>query len=288
MMDEPMEIRGPWRWIRRIVIAGVTAAAFWSLLIMIFEERFIFFPAVYPDGLYEEQRSLNAEDHMFRTEDGLTLHGWFIKTDAPLATILMFHGNAGNLSHRGEILRRLRSAGFNIFIPDYRGYGKSEGSPTEEGVYRDGRAAAEYVRSLGGVDTSRILYFGSSLGGAVAVDAAIHRSPAGLILESTFSSARDVAAAVYPFLPVQFLLRSRFDSESKIGRLRCPLLFLHGTDDTIIPLKLGRKLFDAAPHPKEFHEIRGAGHNNVMIIAGPAFPELVRSFVERLFGNAAP
>jgi hypothetical protein len=271
---------GKWkRWLRSVLIAAIVSVVFWTLILMIFEERFIFFPAVYPAGPYEaEQRALHAEDHWFKAEDSVQLHGWFLRSPDSLGTILYFHGNAGNLSHRGEILRRLRATGFNVFIFDYRGYGRSEGSPDEEGVYADGRAAVQYLKGLKGVDPQRLFFLGSSLGGAVAVDAATTHPPAGIILESTFSSARDVAASAYPFLPAQFLLRTRFDSESKIRGLQVPLLFFHGTDDSVIPYRLGRKLFDAANSPKQFVDIPGADHNDLFFVGGSGYLEQIRTF----------
>ena len=270
-------------WLRSILIATLVALLFWTVMIMMFEERFIFFPAVYPEGPYAaEQRVLKPEEHTFKTPDGVTLHAWFLRAEPAVGTILFFHGNAGNLSQRGEILRRLWSAGFNVFIFDYRGYGKSEGSPTEAGVYLDGLAAAGYLSTLSGIDSSKILYYGSSLGGAVAIDVATHRQPAGLILVSTFSSARDVARAVYPFLPISLLLHSRFDSESKIRTMRCPVLAFHGSDDTVIPINLGKKLFEAAPQPKEFHEVQGAGHNDLFLVSGQDFLNRIRAFAETL------
>jgi len=267
------------QWLRSVLIAVAVSVVFWTLVIMIFEEQFIFFPAVYPDGVYEaEQRALRPEDHWFKTEDDVQLHGWFLRSPDASGTILLFHGNAGNLSHRGEILRRLHSTGLNVFIFDYRGYGRSEGTPDEEGVYADGRAAVRYVKTLAGINSRQLFFLGSSLGGAVAIDVATDHPPIGLILESTFSSARDVASSAYPFLPVQFLLRTRFESESKIRDLHIPLLFFHGTDDAVIPYRLGRKLFDAANPPKQFVDIPGAGHNDVFLVGGSNYLEQIRIF----------
>jgi fermentation-respiration switch protein FrsA (DUF1100 family) len=276
-------------WTRSLLVAVLAAVLFWTAVIMIFENRFIFFPSTYPDGPYDTWSAiLRPEEHTFSSEDGPVLHAWFVKADTPLATILFFHGNAGNLSHRGEVLRRLQAGGFDIFIFDYRGYGKSEGSPNESGVYRDGRAAIRYLSSLPGVDTSRILYFGSSLGGAIAIDVATERHPAGLVLESTFSSAPDVARKAYPFLPIAFLLHSRFDSESKIGAIGCPLLSFHGTNDTVIPIELGRKLFQAAREPKQFYEVPRAGHNDLFLVAGQDFVDQVRSFAHFALNQRQP
>lgn len=271
------------RFTRQILIAAIAAIVFWMLLLMLFEERFIFFPSSYPDGYYEEARSLPfLEDCWFMTEDGVKLHGWFARRDSAIATLVISHGNAGNLSHRLPIIKTFRDLGFNVFMYDYRGYGRSEGSPTEEGVYRDGRAAFDYVIRRSDVDSTNVILFGTSLGGAVAVDVALDRPAAGMILESTFSSARDVARVAYPFLPAQFLLRSKFDSAEKIRSIRIPLLFLHGDQDSIIPISLGRKLFEAANEPKTFHVVSGADHNDIFWVGGRAYLEQIRNFALRV------
>ncbi|HXG37785.1 MAG TPA: alpha/beta hydrolase [Bacteroidota bacterium] len=271
------------RFTRQILIAAIAAILFWMLLLMLFEERFIFFPSSYPDGYYEEARSLPfLEDCWFMTEDGVKLHGWFARRDSAIATLVISHGNAGNLSHRLPIIKTFRDFGFNVFMYDYRGYGRSEGSPTEEGVYRDGRAAFDYVIRRSDVDSTNVILFGTSLGGAVAVDVALDRPAAGMILESTFSSARDVARVAYPFLPAQFLLRSKFDSAEKIRSIRIPLLFLHGDQDSIIPISLGRKLFEAANEPKTFHVVSGADHNDIFWVGGRAYLEQIRNFALRV------
>lgn len=247
---------------------------------MIFEEQFIFFPAVYPDGNYELiPRSLSLEDHWFTAPDGVRLHGWLLRADSTSPALVISHGNAGNISHRLEFIRQLHRLGCTVFIYDYRGYGRSEGSPSEEGVYLDGTGAFDYLASLDGIDPKRVALFGQSLGGAVAVHVAAKRRPAALILEATFSSARDVAAELYSFLPARFFLRSKFDSESTIRKNTAPLLMLHGSVDSIIPVKLGRKLFDAANPPKEFIEIRGASHNDVYLVGGDRYLQKIREFL---------
>ncbi len=248
---------------------------------MIFEEQFIYFPAPYPEGNYSLiPRSLGVEDHWFTTEDGLRLHGWLVRSDSASPVLLFSHGNAGNISHRLDLLRQLRRWGFTVFIYDYRGYGRSEGSPTEAGVYADARAAFDYVSGLPGVDSQRIVAYGRSLGGAVSVDLATQRHPAALIVESTFSSAPDVAAHLYTFLPARLMLRSQFDSESKIRSIRIPVLVVHGSVDSIIPVALGKKLFDAANPPKEFFEIEGASHNDTHVIGGEPYFQKIRTFLD--------
>ena len=250
---------------------------------MIFEERFIFFPTVYPRGNYQDAGTIpKLEDCWFTSEDGVKLHGWFAPADTPIATLVMSHGNAGNISHRVPIIYALRDLGFNVFMFDYRGYGRSEGSPNEQGVYRDGRAAFDFISRRADVDSSSIILFGTSLGGAVAVEVALHRPAAGLVLESTFSSARDVARVAYPFLPVQFVLRTKFDSFEKIRSIHLPLLSSHGDRDSIIPISLGRKLYDAANQPKRFYLVKGADHNDIFWIGGKAYLEQIRDFALRL------
>jgi len=209
------------------------------------------------------------------------LHGWLYKDDDPIATLLWCHGNAGNISHRLDNLAKLTDLPVNVFIFDYRGYGKSSGSPDEEGVYRDAEAAYDYLVKRDDIDPNRIVLFGRSLGGAVAVDLATKRDCAALILESTFTSAKDMARNAFAGLPLDFVIKSKFNSRRKISRLNLPILFLHGTSDDIVPFRLGRDLFQAANEPKEFVEIPGAGHNDTYIIGGPTYFRQIGDFVSR-------
>lgn len=267
--------------LRMLAIAGLAAIAFWTVIVMIFEERFIFFPEKFPAGNYEDARFVpNMVDCWIPTEDDITIHGWFAPADSAIATLIISHGNAGNISHRLPLIRRLQQAGFNVLMYDYRGYGRSQGSPDEEGVYKDGRAAFDYALTLPGVDKAQILLWGTSLGGAVAVDVATHRKAAGLILESTFSSGKEVAQMIYPFLPVRFILHSQFNSAEKIRNVHIPLLFIHGTMDSIIPIGLGKKLFQAAHEPKEFYEIPNADHNDTFFVGGDSYIQRIASFAK--------
>ncbi len=253
---------------------------------MIFEEKFIYFPSVYPEGYYNEvQQVLRVEDCWFTSEDGIKLHGWFASSRNPIATLLISHGNAGNISHRIPIMHAFQQSGFNVFMYDYRGYGRSQGSPNEEGIYRDGRAAFDFVARRSDIDPTRIVLFGTSVGGAVAVDVATHRPACALILESTFTSAKDMARVLYSFLPAQWLVRTQFNSEKKIRSLPLPVLVMHGTHDSIVPVALGRKLFNAANSPKEFYEIPGANHNDTFWVGGKAYLDRIRSFVTRHFSS---
>jgi len=268
-----------------LLVAALAAVLLWTIIIVLFEEKFVFYPSSYPAGYYSQQ-SLKTEDCWFNADDGPRLHGWYIRHQNPIGTIVMSHGNAGNISHRLDILRNLFRNGYSVFIYDYRGYGRSEGSPTEQGLYKDSQAAYRYALALPGVDTSRIILWGTSIGGVFAVEAALHRQPALLVLESTFSSGRDVAASLWPYLPVRFLVGERYNSASRIKRIHAPTLFIHGSNDDIIPIALGKKLYDLANDPKEFYEIEGAGHNDTFVVGTTDYFRIVRSFSLRFLSKA--
>jgi uncharacterized protein len=246
-----------------------------------FENHFIYFPM----GEMEADPSslaLPFDDVYFVTQDGVKLHGWFVLGESGL-TWLWCHGNAGNISHRLENLALLhQELGVSIFLFDYRGYGHSEGKPSEKGTYLDAEAALAYLNSREDVDSSRILYFGRSLGAAVAVELATRQPPAALILESSFPSVPYMARRLYPFLPVWPLLRTKYDALSKMTQIDVPLLVLHGDSDDIVPLEAGRKLFEAAQTEKSFYTIRGAGHNDTYLVGGQAYFDELRRFLQRL------
>lgn len=208
---------------------------------------------------------LTYRDVWFHAEDGVRLHGWYVPGRIP-ATLLWCHGNAGNISHRLDNIREIhRRLGLGVFIFDYRGYGRSEGRPSEVGLYRDGRAAREaLIRE--GVRAEQMVYFGRSLGAAVAIALALEASPAALILETPFLSVP--AMANRTLLGSGFLFKTRFESLEKIARVRSPLLILHGDADEIVPYEQGRRLFESAAQPKTFYTIRGAHHNDTYLVGG--------------------
>ncbi len=264
-----------------ILVAGVVAIAFWTLVLMILEEQFIYYPHKYPDGYYDHiPPDLPVMDHWVTAEDGTRLHAWLVRSDSSKGILLLSHGNAGNVSHRLDLVRRLYRAGLSVFLYDYRGYGRSDGSPSEDGVYMDARSAYDYLTNHMNVPPLKIILFGRSLGGAVTVDLATHRTSAGMILESTFSSAPDMARVLYPFLPVTPFLRTRFDSEKKIKTVHVPLLVIHGTSDTIVPIRLGEKLFAAANEPKEFYRIPQGDHNDSYVVGGPEYLFRIKAFAD--------
>jgi pimeloyl-ACP methyl ester carboxylesterase len=282
-----------WRFTRIILLVSLVLL----ILIMAFEDKLIYFPAKYPDGLWTVDHSgaregeivPQIEDVRFSTSDGVMLHAWHSTplrweagTGVPVAAdmvLLWFHGNAGNLTYRYDMMRALMALPVRVVIVDYRGYGKSEGSPSERGLYLDARAAWDYLVLERRIAANRIVIFGKSLGGVPAIDLATHVQPAGLIVQSSFTSARDMAASVLPFLPT-FLLRTKMDSFSKIPEVSCPKLFIHSRADEVVPWELGRKLYEAATEPKEFYEVIGSPHNSTYIVGGKPYLEALRSFVE--------
>ena len=231
--------------------------------------------------LHPEQLGLAAEELRLRAEDGVSLHAYFLPAPGASRALLFLHGNAGNASHRLPNAAELVELGTHVLLIDYRGYGLSDGSPSEAGVYRDARAGLAHLLEDRGLPEKRIVVFGRSLGTAVAVDLARQRPLAGLILESAFTSAADLARGM--FGPIGALLARRiFDSESKIPQLRCPVLFFHGDRDSIVDLELGRRLFDRAPEPKSFDVIQGAGHNDTTAVGGREYFARIGRFLDEV------
>ncbi len=230
----------------------------------------------------EERRpgDLGSEvrDVSFEAGDGIRLHAYLLPAAGSARALLFLHGNAGNASHRLPNAARLRALGTSVMVLNYRGYGRSEGRPSEEGVYRDARAALARLLEETGVREDRVVVFGRSLGGAVAVDLAQDRPLAGVILESTFSSAADVARHYYGAAG-GFFAGDRFASEEKIGRVRAPLLFFHGDRDGIVPHELGLRLFERAGEPKAFETLVGAGHNDTVGVGGARYFERIGEFL---------
>ncbi|MBI3596398.1 MAG: alpha/beta hydrolase [Nitrospirae bacterium] len=230
-----------------------------------------------------ESVGLSYENIYFQSADGVRLNGWFVPGPDPSNVMIWFHGNGGNIGHRVKKLRLIHDdLGLSIFIFDYRQYGQSGGSVTEEGTYWDARAALEYVKSRTGLLALRIIYFGESLGSAVAVDLALKAPPRALILESPITSIHDMARAKLPYLPVGFLIDDKYDSFSKIRKIHVPLLILHGDRDEVVPFDQGRRLFEAANPPKEFYVIPGAHHNDTYIVGGQPYWEAMKKFLDRL------
>ncbi|NIP87291.1 MAG: alpha/beta fold hydrolase [Planctomycetales bacterium] len=254
------------RLLGRAVRVTLVACLACLLLLMIFEERFIFFPTKYDGSLDWHLDGSVYQDVYFEADDGTRLHGWYFAHPAPRAIVLFSHGNAGNITHRLGLAQRLQRMGLAVLVFDYRGYGRSEGRPDEQGVLADARAARRKLATLAGVAEREIVQMGRSLGGAVAVDLAARDGARGLVIESTFSSMPDVAAVHYPLVPVHRFMRTRLDSLSKIVRFQGPVLQSHGDRDGIVPFHLGQRLFAGVNTDNgcfaRFFTIAGGGHND--------------------------
>ncbi len=226
------------------------------------------------------EAALRFEDVRLTTDDGVKLHGWYVPADSPGgATLLFFHGNAGNISHRVDSIALFHELGLNVLIIDYRGYGRSQGRPGEKGTYADAEAAWRYLTEHRDVKPEQIVIFGRSLGGAVAVELATRHTPAALIVESTFTSGADMARRMAPWFP-RWLIFLRYDSLQRIGQVHCPVLIVHSRDDEMIPFEQGRRLFAAAPSPKEFLELEG-GHNEGYLLCLETYRRTLRAFLGR-------
>lgn len=230
-----------------------------------------------------EQLGVDADQVFLTPEDDpdVAVHAFWLEHANATRAILFLHGNAGNASHRLPNAMALRDLGAHVLLLDYRGYGRSSGRPSEEGFYADARAGLAYLIDTRGIREERVVLFGRSLGGAVAVDLAQHRRLGGVILESSFSSLADAGSRHFS-RAVRPLLRGSYDSAAKIVKARAPLLFFHGDRDTIVPYALGRALYQAAPEPKSFVTLDGAGHNDTVQIGGRRYFMRIGSFLEEV------
>lgn len=281
----------PWGTLMRIVwsILGILGAACAVLLVgaFLFQSRLVYFPDTGRDFFATPRDvGLEYEEVQLDTSDGESLHAWFVPKSQPRGTVLLFHGNAGNISHRLEYLSMLHRLGYSSFILDYRGYGKSSGSPSEQGTYRDAEAAWRHLTVTRKIEPRRIALLGESLGGAVAAQLASDQPPAALVLASVFTSVPDVGAEVYPFLPVRLLSRFNYNTRAYLKEVEAPVLIAHSREDEIIPYRHGQALFEAAREPKVFLEMRG-GHNDSFLFSREAWIRELGDFLDRYVGNPA-
>ena len=244
------------------------------------DRYFIFFPE---KELAQDpgDRDLDFEDVSFTTSDGVRLHGWFVPGGSD-TTLLWLHGNGGNISHRVDNIAELHARlGVGVFIFDYRGYGRSDGTPSERGTYLDAEAALAYLVSRRDVDPTRLVLFGRSLGCAVAAEIASRHEFHAVVLESPFTSIAAMAKRHYPILPgIGLFFRTRYDTLAKVKDVRVPVMVLHGDSDEIAPFDMGREVFAAANPPKRFHTIEGAGHNDTYMVGGSAYYEALGEFLK--------
>ena len=264
----------------KLLLIGVGLYAVISIYIYYMQSNLIYYPNMPGRDLAAspEDIGLAYEDVEFTSEDGVRLHGWFIPSRDTEATLLFFHGNAGNISHRLDSISLFNQLGLNVFIIDYRGYGRSEGKITERGSYRDAEAAWNYLVDDRGIDDERIIVFGRSLGASIAAWLASKHTPSALIIESGFSSVASMGHRIYPFLPIRLLTRFRYDTKQYVKSINCPVLIVHSKDDDIIPYEEGLEIFDAAPEPKQLLKIHG-GHNDGFMVSGSRYLDGLRDFI---------
>jgi fermentation-respiration switch protein FrsA (DUF1100 family) len=231
-----------------------------------------------PDAInlaYEEVRLL--------TTDNVQLHGWYVPHPEPRATVLFFHGNAGNISHRLHSILIFHQLRLSVFIIDYRGYGQSEGKPTEQGTRLDANAAWQYLVQQRKLLPEQVILFGRSLGAAVAAELATRHPPAALIVESAFTSVPDIAADLYPWLPVRWISRFSYDTRAYLQQLGCPVLVVHSEEDDIIPFRHGEALYQAAAGDKDLLTLRG-GHNEGFWLSRENYMRGLEQFITQGLG----
>jgi fermentation-respiration switch protein FrsA (DUF1100 family) len=268
------------RHLMTILLALLGAYLFACALVFVFQPRLVFFPDRQVT-LSPKHIGLDYEDVFFKTEDNVRLHGWFVPVEGAEDVLLFLHGNAGNISHRLDSIRIFCSMGLSVFIIDYRGYGRSAGRIGEEGSYRDARAAHRYLTEERQIDPANIIYFGRSLGAAVAIELATRQSPKALIAESCFTSIPDVGRGVYPWFPVRLLARIRYNSMPRVAAISCPKLFVHSRDDELLPFNLAERLYDASADPKTFLAIQG-DHNTGFLTSGTMYIDGLIGFLGSL------
>jgi hypothetical protein len=270
-----------------LALAAVMAAGLVALLGLAYfrQESLIFFPDRHV-RFTPADLGMAFGDVRLETSDGVTLAAWWVPAPQGRGALIFSHGNAGNMGDRVGKLRLFHDLGLSVLAFDYRGYGASQGKPSEDGTAHDMDAAVAHVRDSRGVPLDRTVFYGESLGGAVVIEAATRFPPAALVAESTFTSARAMARRHYPFVPPA-LVRVGYDSLSRVRRLACPTLFLHGPADTIVPFEMGEALFRAAPEPKRFATLVG-DHNSGGILESPEACRKLAEFLDAVLGVGPP
>ncbi len=269
------------------MIAIALRVIFWIAVLWLafrwFEWRSLYAPSRVIEATPREV-GLEYEDVEFVAEDTVRLHGWWIPHPEARGTILYCHGNGLNIANRIGLCRDLHSLGLNVFIFDYRGYGRSRGRPTEQGTYRDARAAYEVVRAkYDDADDPPVIVYGASLGGTIAAQLALDKPVRGAIFEASFTSVVDVGERLYPWLPVRRLAAFRYEAVKRVPHIAAPKLFASSRDDQLIPFELGKALYEAAAEPKAFFELTGS-HDEAGWNQTPAYWPVFSAFIDRVFG----
>jgi fermentation-respiration switch protein FrsA (DUF1100 family) len=263
----------------RVLLFVAVVVALYALVcvaVAIAQSRLVYYPGPAPTETPRDH-GLAYDDLQLTTRDGETIHAWLVHANSPRGAILLCHGNAGNIAARIARASKFVELGFDVLLFDYRGYGGSSGKPTEEGTYVDAETAWEHLRSRG-VPPERIVAFGESLGGAVAIELARRRALGAVIVEDTFTSLADMGAKFYPWLPVRWILRIRYDSLAKVGALNVPFLVIHSRDDELVPFEHGERLFQTARGPKKLLATSGS-HNAGGFVGSPEWVRAVDAFL---------
>lgn len=268
----------------RILLAVLVALA--TAFIMISPrtaEWFVYIPDGSDPGSPPPLHGVEGLDIDLETADGVSIHGWWWDAGPEAPAVLFFHGNAGNIASRVGTAEGLVARGVSVFLLEYRGYGRSQGRPSEDGVVQDGRAGLDWVsREVGGA--GRVVLHGRSLGGFVAAEVGSRAGVAGIILESAFTDLEDMAASAYPFIP-RFLLgrlQGHYDNLAAVDRGSAPVLVVHGTADRLVPARMGQALLERAGDRGQWHGVEGAGHNDVVLVGGRAYFDRISDFVHEV------
>lgn len=263
----------------KIIISAAVTLLLLFFFIRFIEKKSLYYPLKKIEATPRDI-GLDYEEVFITTKDNVLISGWYIPSGSPRGTFLFSHGNGGNISHRMEKIRMFNDLHVNVLIFDYRGYGMSKGSPSEEGLYLDADAVYDYLVNEKKVSPQKIIGYGESLGGTVIVDLAVKHKLGGIIIEGSFTSIKDIAKKHFPFIP-SLVYKTAFNALEKIGSVKAPTLHLHSPADEIVPYELGRRLFDSAPGPKEFVDLQG-GHNDSFLISRDLFIEKIDAFISRL------
>ena len=245
-----------------------------------FEDVFVFHPSAWDDRNWAQLSGLPLEEVWLPVDEAVTVFGWFIDAGPTNPVLLWCHGNAGNVSHRLENMRQLFQRGISLFIFDYRGYGRSTGEPSEAGLYQDALASYDYLIHQRRIAPERLIIFGRSLGSGVAGEVAVQRPSAGMIVESSFPSIQSMSDHHYFGLPTRWFMDVDFNLAKKVRALHVPLLVIHGDQDSIVPMALGRQVFEAAHEPKRWYTVAGADHNDVPFVGGESYYREMVTFIQ--------
>lgn len=269
--------------IQSILFIVITTWVSLSLLVYFYQPKLIYYPYKQIE-ITPEYISLDYEELTLTTSDNIQLNAWWIPHADARATLLFLHGNAGNISHRLDSIDIFHELGLSVLIIDYRGYGKSTGTPSEKGTYIDAETAWNYLTHEKNINSDKIIIFGRSLGGAVATWLAERYSSAALILESNFTSIANIGKHYYPYLPTSLLTRIKYPSKNRMSNIKTPVLIIHSANDEIIPYKFGKQLFEAANQPKTFLDING-DHNNGFINSTEKYSSGIDKFISNILSE---